>query len=121
MNYVHCANPRCKAECGTEHASTYSGPGYVALDAGAVIDDPNGEVFCSQECYDEHHPIYCAECGDNKVERAGDQCTYCTIVAEQGEDAAYAWYCSRHPELLRKPVASVPAADTRTIASKKVG
>lgn len=121
MNHVHCANPHCKAECGTEHTSTYNDPGYVALDAGTVVDDRNGEVFCSQECYDEYHPIYCSECGDRKVEKAGDRCTYCTIMAEQGEDAAYAWYCSQHPERLRKPVASVPAAAARTITGKKVG
>lgn len=121
MDHVRCANPHCEVECGTEHVSTYSDPGYVDLDVGAVVDDRNGEVFCSQECYDEFHPVYCADCGDEKVEKAGDRCMYCAIMAEQGEDAAYAWYCSQHPELLRKPVASVPAAAAHTIASKKVG
>ena len=121
MNHVHCANPHCEAECGTEHASTYSDPGYVDFYAGAVIDDRSGEVFCSQECYDECHPVYCADCGDEKVGKAGDRCTYCTITAEEGEDAAYAWYCSRHPKPLRKPVASVPAIAAGRIASEKVG
>jgi len=117
-NSIHCANRNCEAECGTAHASTFSDPGYVDLDAGAVIDDRNGDVFCSDECHAESHPVYCADCGDEKVAKAGDRCTYCTIMAEKGEDAAYAWYCSQHPELLRKPVASVPAG---AIARKRVG
>jgi hypothetical protein len=121
MNYVRCANPHCEAECGTEHASTFSDPGYVDLDNGAVVDERTGDVFCSQECHDECHPVYCADCGDERVAKAGDRCTYCTIMAEQGEDAAYAWYRAQHPELLRKPVASVPAAAVRTIAGKRVG
>lgn len=121
MNYVRCANPQCEAECGTERASTYSDPGYVDLYADAVVDDRNGEVFCSQECYDERHPVYCADCGDEKVGTAGDRCTYCTITAEQGEDAAYAWYSSQHPKLHRKPVASVSAAAVRPFAGKRVG
>jgi hypothetical protein len=120
MNYIRCANPHCETESGTVHASTYGNPGYVDLAAGAVVDERNGEVFCSQQCYDECHPIYCSGCGDEKVGKAGDRCTYCTIMAEQGEDAAYAWYCSQHPELLRKPVASVPAAAAGTNARKRV-
>jgi len=115
---IRCANPNCKAQCGTDHPSTYSNPGYVDLDDGAVIDDRNGDVFCSQDCYDECRPVYCADCEDQKVEKEGDRCTYCTITAEQGVDAAYAWYCSQHPELLRKPVASVPAPAFRAIGSK---
>jgi hypothetical protein len=39
-------------------------------------------------------------------------------VAEQGEDAAYAWYRSQHPELIRKPVTSVPAAAVFAITRK---
>jgi hypothetical protein len=119
-NYIHCANRNCEAECGTDHSATSSDPGYVDLDDGAVVDDRNGDVFCSQACFDECHPAYCADCGDEKVAKAGDRCTYCAILAEQGEDAAYAWYCSQHPELLRKPVASVPASAVRAIAGKKV-
>jgi len=121
MKNVRCANPNCEAECGTEHASTYSDPGYVDLDGGAVVDDRNGDVFCSQECYDECHPSYCADCGDEVVRKAGERCTYCTIMADQGEDAAYAWYCSQHPELLRKPVASVPASAAHAFGGKKAG
>jgi hypothetical protein len=117
-NYIRCANKNCEAECGTEHPSTYNDPGYVDLDDGAVVDDRSGDVFCSQGCYDESHPIYCAECDDAKVGKEGDRCTYCTIKAEQGEDAAFAWFCSQRPELLRKPVASVPAATPRAIVSK---
>jgi hypothetical protein len=115
---IRCANQNCEAECGTEHPSTYDNPGYVDLDDGAVVDDRSGDVFCSQDCYDESRAVYCADCGDEKVEKEGDRCTYCTITAEQGEDAAYAWYCSRRPELLGKPVASVPAAAQRAIAGK---
>jgi hypothetical protein len=118
-NYVHCANPSCEAECGTGRSATYSDPGYVDLDDKTVVDDLNGDVFCSQECYDECHPTYCADCGDNKVGKEGGRCTYCAIVAEQGEDAAYAWYCSQHPKVLRKPVASVPASGLRAAASKR--
>jgi hypothetical protein len=118
-NYIHCANRDCEAECGTDHASTYDDPGYADLDDGAVVDDRNGDVFCSQECYDECRAVYCTVCGDAEVGKAGDRCTYCTIVAEQGEDAAYAWYRSQHPELIRKPVASVPAARVFAITRKK--
>jgi hypothetical protein len=100
--------------------ATYSDPGYIDLNEGAVVDDLNGDAFCSQECYDECHPIYCADCGDEKVRKEGDRCTYCAIVAEQGEDAAYAWYCSQHPKVLRKPVASVPAAAAHPIVRRKV-
>lgn len=120
MNYVRCANPHCEAACGTEYACTYSDPGYVDLEDGTVVDDRNGDVYCSQECFDECHPVYCADCGDEKVGRAGDRCTYCAIVAERGEDAAYAWYRSLHPELLRKPVVSVPAYAAGAIARRKV-
>lgn len=116
-NYIHCANPNCEAKCGIDHAATYSDPGYLNLDEGAVVDERNGDVFCSQECRDERYPAYCADCGDEKVAKAGDRCTYCTMMAEQGEDAAYAWYRSQHPRLLRKPVASVSA--TAAIARKK--
>ena len=113
---VYCANRNCGAECGVDHAGTFSDPGYSDLDDGAVVDEQNGDVFCSQECYDECHPVYCADCGDNVVEKAGDRCTYCTIMAEQGEDAAYAWYRSQHPEQFRKPLVSVrvPVAGATT-------
>jgi hypothetical protein len=119
MRYIRCANRNCEAECGTAHASTLSDPGYVDLDAGAVVDERDGEVFCSQECFDECHPIYCVDCGDEKVAKVGERCAYCTIIAEQGEDAAYAWYCSQHPELLRKPVVSVSAVAAGAIGRKK--
>lgn len=119
-NYIHCANRNCEAECGTNHTATYSDPGYVDLDGCAVIDERNGDVFCSQECYDECHPVYCANCGDKPVGKVGDRCTYCTIETEQGEDAAYEWYRSQHPELGRKPVASVSAAAAYPIVRKKV-
>ena len=120
-NYIRCANHNCEAECGTGHATTYSDPDYVDLDGGVVVDDRNGEVFCSQECYEECHPVYCADCGDEKVGNTGDRCTYCTIVAEQGEDAAHEWYRSHHPELFRKPVASVSVAAVHSIDQKKAG
>jgi hypothetical protein len=116
--FIRCANQNCNAQCGTEHPSTYDNPGHADVDDGAVVDDRSGDVFCSQECYDESRPVYCADCGDEKVGRDGDHCTYCTITAEQGEDAAYAWYCSQRPELRRKPVASVPAFAPRAIVSK---
>ena len=119
-NYIRCANRNCEAECGVDHAPTFSDPGDSDLHDGALVDDRSGDVFCSQECYDECHPAYCADCGDEKVGKAGDRCTYCTIVAEQGEDAAWAWYRSQHFELLRKPVASVPAA-AADVARKRVG
>lgn len=119
-NYILCANGDCEAECGVEQAAVYSDPGNIALDDGAVVDDRNGGVFCSQQCYDVCHPVYCSDCGDKKVVKAGDRCTYCTIMAEKGEDAAYAWYRSQHLELLRKPVVSVPAAGSGAIARKKV-
>jgi hypothetical protein len=106
-NYIRCANGNCETECGTGYAATYSDPDYVDLYDGAVADDSNGDVFCSQECYDQCHPVYCADCGDEEVGKTGDRCTYCTIMAEQGEDAADAWYRSQHREMLRKPVASV--------------
>jgi hypothetical protein len=115
---IRCANQNCEAQCGTDHPSTYDNPGYVDLDDGAVVDDRSGDVFCSQDCYDESRPIYCADCDDAEVGKEGDRCTYCTITAEQGEDAACAWYYSQHPELLRKPVASVPAATQRAIVGK---
>jgi len=120
-SYALCANPKCEAECGTEHGATFSDPGYVDPYVGAVVDDQNGDVFCSQECYQECHPVYCGDCGDEKVEQVGDRCLYCKIFAEQGEDAAYAWFCEQHPELLRKPVASVPATAVSRTASKKAG
>jgi hypothetical protein len=120
-NYIHCANRNCEAKCGTDHAATFSDLGYVDLDDGAVVDDQNGDVFCSQECYDECHPVCCVDCGDEKVGNVGDRCTYCKIMAEQGEDASFAWYCSQHPHRLRKPVASVPATAARAAASKRVG
>jgi hypothetical protein len=115
---IRCANQNCEAECGIEYPSTYNNPGYVDLEDAAVVDDRSGDVFCSQSCYDESRDIYCADCGDEKVEKEGDRCTYCTITAEQGEDAAYAWYCSQRPELLRKPVASVPAAPAHAVVNK---
>ena len=115
--YIHCAN--CGTECGSGYSAIYSDPGGVDLDDDAVIDDRNDEVFCSQECYDECHPVHCADCRDEEVEKEGDRCTYCTIVAEQGEDAADAWYRSQHPELFRKPVASVSAAVAHAIVRKK--
>jgi hypothetical protein len=118
-HYIHCANRNCETECGVDSAATYDDPEYIDLDDGAVVDDRNGDVFCSQECYDECHPVYCADCGDIEVASAGDRCTYCTIMAEQGEDAAYAWYCSQHPELLRKPVASVHSPGAGAMAGKK--
>lgn len=117
-NYIHCANPHCEAECGTAHPSTYSDPGYADPYDGAVVDEANGEIFCSQDCYHECHPVYCAECHDEVVGKEGDRCTYCTILAAQGEDAAYSWYCSQHPELLRKPVASVSADEVRSATSR---
>jgi hypothetical protein len=120
-DYIHCANRNCEAECGTDHAATFSDPGYVDLDDGAVVDHRNRDVFCSQECYDECHPVYCVDCGDEKVGNVGDRCTYCKIMAEQGEDAAFGWYCSQHPERLRKPVASVSATAAFATASKRVG
>ena len=120
-NYIRCANRNCEAECGTGHAATYSDPDYVDLDDGVVVDDRNGEVFCSQECYDECQPVYCADCGDEKVGKTGDRCTYCRIVAEQGEDEAHEWYRSQHPELFRKPVASVSVAAVHSIDHKKAG
>ena len=119
-DYIYCANRECAAECGSGHAATYTDPGDVDLDAAAVVDDLNGDVYCSQECYDECHPIYCAECGDEKVERPEDRCTYCSILAEQGEDAAFAWYRSKHPEMFRKPVASVYPAAAYEIRRKAV-
>jgi hypothetical protein len=116
---IYCANRNCGAECGTGHGATYNDPGYVDLDEGAVVDDRNGDVFCSRECCIQANPVYCAECGDEKVQNEGDCCTYCTIASEQGEDAAYAWYCSQHPELLRKPVVSVSATASYGSAHKK--
>jgi hypothetical protein len=118
-DYIHCANTHCEAECGTDHAAAYDDPGYADLDDGTVVDDRSGDVFCSQECYDECHPFYCTVCGDEEVGKAGDRCTYCTIVAEQGEDAAYAWYRAQHPEPPRKPVASVPASAVFPFTRKK--
>ena len=118
-SHIHCANPNCEAECGSGPAAAYSDPSYVDLDDCAVIDDQNLDVFCSQECYDECHPVYCAECGDKPVGKEGDRCTYCTIEAEQGEDAAYEWYRSQHPELGRKPVVSVSAAEAYSCGRKK--
>lgn len=118
-NYIHCANRNCGAECGTGYPPTCDDPGYVDLDDSAVIDDLNDDVFCSQECYDECHPVYCVDCGDEDVGKNGDRCAYCTLVAEQGEDAAYAWYRSQHPELFRKPVASVSVDTAHSIVPKK--
>jgi hypothetical protein len=115
---IRCANRNCDTQCGTDHLSTYGNPGYADLDDGAVVDDRSGDVFCSQNCYDESRPVYCADCGDDKVGKEGDRCMYCTITAEQGEDAAYAWYCSQRPELRRKPVASVPAFAARAVVGK---
>jgi hypothetical protein len=117
-NYIRCANRNCGAECGT-YSATYDDPGYVDLDDSVVIDERNDDVFCSQECYDDCHPVYCADCGDEEVGKEGDRCTYCTMVAEQGEDAAYAWYRSQHPELFRKPVASVSVDTAHLIIRKK--
>ncbi|MGA2538125.1 MAG: hypothetical protein ABSF53_19090 [Terracidiphilus sp.] len=105
---VRCANQNCETQCGTD----------LDLDDGVIVDDRSGDVFCSQDCYDASHPVYCADCGDEKVGKEGDRCTYCTITAEQGEDAAYAWYLSQHPELGRKPVASVPAPAPRAIVGR---
>jgi hypothetical protein len=118
-HYIHCANRNCEAECGTVGPATYSDPGYVDLNDGTIVDDLNGDVFCSQECYDECHPVYCADCGDNKVGKEGGRCTYCAIVAERGEDAAYAWYCAQHPRVPRKPVASVSASALRAVVGKR--
>ena len=117
--YIRCANRSCENECGTAHAATYSDPGNVDLDDSAVIDERNGDVFCSQECYDECHPVHCADCGDKPVGHEGDRCTYCTIKAEIGEDAAFAWYRSQHPELARKPVASVSVDEAYSFGHKK--
>jgi hypothetical protein len=119
-DYIYCANRNCEAECGVDHAATFSDPAYADLSDGAVMDDRNGDVFCSQECYDASHPTYCADCGDEVVRMKGDRCTYCTIVSEQGEDAAYAWYRSQHPELLRKPVTSVSAVAAGAVARRKL-
>ena len=115
---IRCANLNCEAPCGTDYPSANGNPGYVDLDDGAVVDDRSGDVFCSQDCNDECRPFFCAGCGDEKVGKEGDRCTYCTIAAEQGEDAAFAWYRSQRPEPFRKPVASVPAAAVRAIVSK---
>lgn len=115
---IRCANPRCGTECGVEYPSTHSDPGYADLDGRTVIDDVNGDVFCSQDCYNASHPVYCVDCHDEAVGKAGDRCTYCAIAAEQGEDAAYEWYRSQHPELFRKPVASVPAAAALSVVRK---
>jgi len=115
---IRCANRNCEAQCGTDHSSTYDNPGYVDLDDRAVVDDRSCDVFCSQECYGESRPVYCADCGDEKVEKQGDRCTFCTITAEQGEDAACTWYRSQRPQLGRKPVASVPALAPRAIVIK---
>lgn len=118
-SYIHCANANCEAECGSGYADTYSDPGSIDLDDGAVIDEKNGDVYCSQECFAECHPVYCADCGDKPVGKEGDRCTYCTIEAEQGEDAAYEWYRSQHLELGRKPVASVSAVSAYPTVRKK--
>jgi hypothetical protein len=115
---IRCANQNCEARCGTEHSSTFANPGFIEIEDGAVVDDRSGDVFCTQDCYDESRPIYCADCGDERVGKEGERCTYCTISAEQGEDAAYLWYRSQHLELRRKPVASVPAFAPRAIVSK---
>ncbi len=117
--YIRCANRDCGTECGTSYSATSSDPGYLDLDERAVVDDKSGDVFCSRDCYNQANPVYCADCGDEKVQTAGDRCTYCTITAEQGEEAAYAWYCSQHPELLRKPVASVSSTTSYASAHKK--
>ncbi|HKF49380.1 MAG TPA: hypothetical protein VKB38_18620 [Terracidiphilus sp.] len=119
-NHIHCTNQNCEADCGVDYAATFDDSGYIDLIDGAVIDERNGDVFCSQQCYDECHPVYCADCGDEKVGKAGDRCTFCTIAAEKGEDAAEAWYRSQHPELFRKPVESAPAAGAGGIAYKRV-
>jgi len=117
--YIRCANQYCDAECGTDHPSSYDDPGYVDLDDGAVVDDRTGDVFCSQDCYDESHPSFCTDCGDEEVGKKGDRCTDCTIAAEQSEGAPDAWYCSQHSELRRKPVASVPAVAPRAIVGRR--
>lgn len=117
---IHCANAKCQAECGCDQAGTYSEPGYAELNAAVVIDDNTGDVYCSQECFDERHPAYCAECGDEQVGKVGDRCTYCTIAAEQGEEAANLWYRSQHPQLFRKPVVSVPASTPGVIQRMRV-
>lgn len=108
--YVRCSNRNCEAACGLVHGATSSDPGYLDLDDGAVWSEENGDIFCSLACCNEASLSYCADCGDEKVEKGGDRCTYCALAAEQGEAAAYAWYCSQHPEILRKPVAAVPRA-----------
>jgi len=41
-------------------------------------------------------PIYCKECGDFRVHAKGDVCTFCTICAVRGEDAAEAWWLEQH-------------------------
>lgn len=115
---IRCANLRCEAVCGAEHAATHSDPGFIDLDEGTVVDDHNGDVYCSAECYALSHPIYCADCGDEKVAKAGERCTHCMILADQGEEAAYAWYRSQHPEMFRKPVASV---DVSHAARRQIG
>lgn len=120
-DYVRCANRNCEAACGVDRAAAFGDPGYFDLSESAMVDERNGEVYCSQACYDECHPVYCADCGDEKVGKEGDRCTYCAIVAEHGEDAAYAWYRSQHPELRRKPVASVPATAAGAAANKRAG
>src|SRR5215469_1861420 len=119
-NYVHCANRNCEAECGVDNAATFSDSGYIDLHDGAVVDDRTGDVFCSQECYDECNPVFCADCGDEEVRKAGDRCTYCKIAAELGEDAAYAWRNSQLSELRRKPVASVPVAGIGSNVQRRV-
>jgi len=112
-NIIYCANRNCEAECGLDHAATFDGSAYIDLFEGAVVDERNGDVYCSQQCHDECHPACCADCGEQMVRKAGERCTYCTIVAEQGEDEAFAWYRSQHPELFRKPVASAPVPGRR--------
>lgn len=117
--YGHCANQNCEAECGSGEADSYSDPGYIDFDEGAVIDDDNGDVFCSQECYDECHPVYCIECGDERVEKKGDRCAYCRTEAESGANATDDYLSL--PQLGCKPVASVSIAGVFSIGRKQVG
>ena len=119
--YAHCANQECEAECGSGQADTHSNPGYIEFDEGAVFDDDSGDVFCSQDCYDECHPVYCVECGDERVEKKGDRCAYCLTEAARGANGTDDDFLSQHPQLGRKPVGSVSIAEVSSIGRKKVG
>jgi len=123
MNYsniIFCANPNCSVRCGAGQVATFRDPEEADLQPNVVLDEQDGDVYCSQKCYDESHPIYCVDCGDEQVEKSGDRCAYCTIVAKQGEEAANVWYRAQHPEVFRKPVVSVHAPAPGTVRRLRV-